>query len=453
MPQTNGPDNSRDLGRLLDNLSPRLLAHARRMLKVEADAQDAVQEALLIAHSRLNQLRDITRFPAWIRAIVSSQCYRQLRRRAMEMPGEDFGRLEPMAPAQFDPACAYERKALHLSIERAIADLSLPLREACRLYFQAELPVSEIAEILQLQTSTVRKRIHAARSGLIKILSNETETPAIVVGYLPISDHILGMVAHRICAGDSSRICMKRFLSWEALAKALQHGTINTAFIMAPLAMQLCNSGTHLKYIMNGHRDGSALTTTTPQLKGKMVGVPGEYATHRVLLAQLVQSRPGDWDGVNTFNTNPSYVINRMRQQAIDAFFCAEPWSTRCVSEGQANVLIRSRDIAPNHLCCVVAARADFCDAHPELIQEYVQLLYQARDRLISTPDFCSKAQAEYTGVSQDLAAAVLQKGTISFEGLAPSKDEMKALMQQAIASGVLSAPCDLQSFVNTAFC
>ena len=296
-------DDSRELTALFGDLRPRLLAHARRMLGGEADAQDAVQDALLTAHSQLNQLKDVTRFQAWIRAIVSSQCYRQLRRKNVVLFGEDLGRLEPLAPRQFDPACAYERKRLLVSVRQAVSQLSAPLQTTCRLYFVDELPVSEIAAILQIRESTVRKRIHGARTSLCKALSNGADGPSLLVGYLPISDHLLGMVAHRLSGGGGPRVNMKRFLSWGALAEALRQGTINAAFIMAPLAMQLCNSGTPLKYIMDGHHDGSGVTSCTRRARtasgdgfhGKRVGVPGQYSTHRVLLSKLARDCPEDW--------------------------------------------------------------------------------------------------------------------------------------------------------------
>jgi len=452
--------DSRELITLLGDLRPHLQAQARRMLNSDADAQDAVQDALLIAHSQLNQLNDLTRFPAWIRAIVSSQCYRQLRRRNVVLFGEDLERLEPLAPRQFDPAGAYERKMLLASVGRAISQLSPPLREACRLYFEAELPVSEIAHVLKIQESAVRKRIHGARTSLCKALANGADGPSLLVGYLPISDHLLGMVAHRLGGNGSLRIKMKRFLSWGALAEALRQGSINTAFIMAPLAMQLCNSGIPLKYIMDGHHDGSGVTSSTWSsgggpgngFHGKRMGVPGQYSTHRVLLSKLARDCPEEWDSIATVDTNPSYAINSLRSRAIDAFFCSEPWCTKCVAEGGADVRIHSNRIAPGHLCCVVAVREDFFLSQPEMVGDYVRLLDSARERLHSGLDFCARTQAEYTGVSPELARKILEDRIVTFDDLHADRGRMNAFMQQAVSSGVLSRPCDLDRFVCTDF-
>jgi len=440
--------NARGMNELISGVMPGLLAHAYRMLGSNDEAQDVVQESLLIAFTRLDQLRDVDRFPAWLKAIVVSQCHRQLRVRGREISLDGLERFEPLAPKLFDPSLRYESSCFRAAACNAILQLSPPLRDVCQLYFESGYSVGEIADALALKRGTVRKRLHSAKPLLSDMLACHVGEPAIKVGYLPISDHLLGMVAHRMSMGRNSRIHMKRFLSWSALANALRQGTINAAFIMAPLAMQLCNSGTPLKYIMDGHHDGSALTTSAEKLQGKLVGVPGQYSTHRVLLGKLAQDQPGDWGNVSTADTNPSYVISSLKRQLIDAFFCAEPWSTKCVSEGGADVQIRSKEIAPGHICCVVAVREDFALAHPELLNDYVRILYQARDKIHTDIDYCAATQAVYTGVSRELAARVLEEGIVTFDDLSPDKGRMEEFMQLAIASGVLSSACNLDEFV-----
>nr|WP_287411502.1 sigma-70 family RNA polymerase sigma factor [Pseudodesulfovibrio sp.] len=447
------PTNVRGMNELITGLMPGILAHANRMLGSDDQAQDVVQESLLIAYSRLDQLREVDRFPAWLRAIVVSQCHRQLRVRGREISLDGLARFQPLAPKSFDPSLSYESKCFRSAASHAISQLSAPLRDVCQLYFESGYSVGEVADALSLKRGTVRKRLHSARPLLSNMLEKHVSEPAIKVGYLPISDHLLGMVAHRLGMGRNSRIHMKRFLSWTALANALRQGTINAAFIMAPLAMQLCNSGTPLKYIMDGHHDGSSLTTSVEKMQGKLVGVPGKYSTHRVLLGKLAQDQPGNWGNVSTADTNPSYVISSLKRQLIDAFFCAEPWSTKCVSEGGADVQIRSKEIAPGHICCVVAVREDFFNAYPELVSDYVRILYQARDKLHTDIDYCAATQAVYTGVSRDLAAKVLEERIVTFDDLSPDRGRIHEFMQLAIASGVLSSSCDLDEFVCDEFC
>ena len=48
----------------------------------------------------------------------------------------------------------------------------------------------------------------------------------------------------------------------------------------------------------------------------------------------------------------------------IDAFIAWEPFDAKAVGNGIGRYLIRSREIWPHHPCCVIAARAQFLEAH-----------------------------------------------------------------------------------------
>lgn len=59
----------------------RLMAIAYRILRDVDRAEDAVQQALVTAWRELPQLRDDTRFDAWLRRILVHACYAEARRR------------------------------------------------------------------------------------------------------------------------------------------------------------------------------------------------------------------------------------------------------------------------------------------------------------------------------------------------------------------------------------
>src|SRR6185436_20571535 len=52
---------------------------ARARLHDTALAEDAAQDAFLVAWERLDQLRDPSAFAGWIRRLVLTQCHRRLR--------------------------------------------------------------------------------------------------------------------------------------------------------------------------------------------------------------------------------------------------------------------------------------------------------------------------------------------------------------------------------------
>lgn len=65
---------------LVDLDGDRCYAIAYRIVRDAERAQDAVQQAFLIAWRDLPRLRDPERFEAWLRRLVVTACYEELRR-------------------------------------------------------------------------------------------------------------------------------------------------------------------------------------------------------------------------------------------------------------------------------------------------------------------------------------------------------------------------------------
>ncbi len=121
-----------------------------------AEAEDAVQDALVIAWQRFEDLRDPAKFDAWLDRIVVNGCRDRLRRRGTV-------RFIPLAveldPADRDPFAAFvERDALLASVERLTADE----RIVVVLRFWADLSLEIIAERLGWPLGTVKSRLHRA---------------------------------------------------------------------------------------------------------------------------------------------------------------------------------------------------------------------------------------------------------------------------------------------------
>jgi RNA polymerase sigma-70 factor (ECF subfamily) len=118
-------------------------------------AEDAVQQTLLRAWAQLPQLRDVERYEVWLRKLLVSACYDELRRHRR---WKDRITVLPVdGPASPDPfVSADDRDAL----DRAFARLAPDRRAAFVLHHDAGLPLTEIAEILGLPVGTVKSRLH-----------------------------------------------------------------------------------------------------------------------------------------------------------------------------------------------------------------------------------------------------------------------------------------------------
>ncbi|MGH2614762.1 MAG: bifunctional nuclease domain-containing protein [Thermomicrobiales bacterium] len=158
------------LGVLLTRHRPLLLAVCRRALGDDALAEDAAQEASLLALLNLDRLRSPERFGSWLAGIGLNVCHRWNRQRsrdAWSWQAVAGGRIvtEPVDPA---PAPADEVEAVELRewVERAVAGLPPGQRAAVVLHYLMGLTQAEAAALLGIEVGTVKTRLHKARANL-----------------------------------------------------------------------------------------------------------------------------------------------------------------------------------------------------------------------------------------------------------------------------------------------
>jgi RNA polymerase sigma-70 factor (ECF subfamily) len=135
----------------------RLHGIAFRILRDRDRADDATQQALVATWSHLRDLRDPDRFDAWTYRLVVNAAYRQARRESTRCDVVRW--LVPDEQAEPDlPDAIAERD----QIEHAFRSLSPEHRAVLALRYYADLPMSEIAEILDIPLGTVGSRLHHA---------------------------------------------------------------------------------------------------------------------------------------------------------------------------------------------------------------------------------------------------------------------------------------------------
>jgi len=133
----------------------RLYAIARRILRDEYAAQDAVQETLVRAWRDLRGLRDRSLFDAWLHRLLVHACADQARRdrrRRVEVTGLD---LDASSPGD-DVATVADRDEL----ERAFLQLPVEHRAALVLVHYVGMSAPEAARTLGIPAGTVYSRLH-----------------------------------------------------------------------------------------------------------------------------------------------------------------------------------------------------------------------------------------------------------------------------------------------------
>ena len=148
-----------------------LFAIAQRILRDVDRAEDALQDALVIAWRDLRALRDPERFDAWLRRLLVNVCLAQATRerrrtahlRVLPIDG-------PAAPD--DIAGVVDRDQL----ERGFRRLPPDQRALLVLYHFVGYSHAEIAETLDIPVGTARSRLHHAHRAMRAAVEADART-------------------------------------------------------------------------------------------------------------------------------------------------------------------------------------------------------------------------------------------------------------------------------------
>lgn len=153
------------------------MAHAvaRRVLRDPYAAEDAVQDALLIAWKKLHRLATPTAFGPWLAGIARNVCRDRLRGRSrVEQPAIHDG-VGPLlaAAASVDPATVVEHRDGAQAVHAAVAALPRGQRDAVTAFYLEGLSQAEVAQALGTTLGAVKTRLHKARAALRARLGDE----------------------------------------------------------------------------------------------------------------------------------------------------------------------------------------------------------------------------------------------------------------------------------------
>lgn len=170
---------TQEMSDVLSRYLPSFYRKAFRQLGNTADAEDAVQDALLSAYKHLDQFKGQAQMSTWLTAIVTNCARMQLRKRPHQAQlslDERFGDeqefcLSDQLPAS-EPSPEDETRAseLHGHLLRFVAQLSPPLRKAFQLRELDGLTTREAAHVLGVADGTVKAQLARARAKLKRLM-------------------------------------------------------------------------------------------------------------------------------------------------------------------------------------------------------------------------------------------------------------------------------------------
>jgi RNA polymerase sigma factor (sigma-70 family) len=159
---------------LLKDVAPYLRAIAGRYLGRGQDAEDAVQDILLIVHGIRHTYEPGRPFKPWLGTIATRRCIDVLRRRSRRIEHEVLtdDELDHVQDASPGPEEAATRVQEALSVRDAVADLPPRQQEAVRLVHLRDMALNEASLESRQSVGALKVACHRALKTLKHVLGN-----------------------------------------------------------------------------------------------------------------------------------------------------------------------------------------------------------------------------------------------------------------------------------------
>lgn len=169
---------------LMRRYNGRLFRVARAILKEDAAAEDALQDAYLEAYLHMGDFRGDAQLSTWLTRIVVNRSLMKLRKE------KRHGNIIPIAPADAlegdmtaevadttaeSPGAAVYRAEVRKLLERRIDELPMTFRAVFMMREIEGMTVQETAECLSIPEATVRSRLFRARALLRESLERDLD--------------------------------------------------------------------------------------------------------------------------------------------------------------------------------------------------------------------------------------------------------------------------------------
>jgi RNA polymerase sigma-70 factor (ECF subfamily) len=204
---------------LMRRHNSRLFRVARAILRDDADAEDALQDAYLDAYRHIGEFRGDAEVSTWLTRIVINQGRMRLRKRkrdgiVVRLGGRPAAERDlERDPAEADvvdertesPTGAVLRGELRRLLERRIDDLPVVFRTVFVMRDVDDMSVQETAECLCIPSATVRTRLFRARTLLREALARDLDAATLdVFGFgRERCDRIVAGVLPRVSRADA----------------------------------------------------------------------------------------------------------------------------------------------------------------------------------------------------------------------------------------------------------
>ena len=238
--------------------------------------------------------------------------------------------------------------------------------------------------------------------GLSRQAFAEEQDPVLRIGYIPIVDAAVLLVAHARGYFEEEGVKAERptlIRGWSPLVEGFASGKFNLVHFLKPIPIWMRYSNDFPVKVMSwAHVNGSAIVVGRhtkaeefADLGGTQIAVPYWYSMHNVVLQMGLrqagltpvikgQGEPLGPKEVNLQIMPPPDMPAALAARKIDGYIVAEPFNAAGELLAGGKVLRFTGDMWKNHPCCVVCMNENQVAAKPVWTQKVMNALVRAQN-------------------------------------------------------------------------
>lgn len=286
------------------------------------------------------------------------------------------------------------------------------------------------------------------------------------VGYFPNLTHTQALVGlsdgtFQKAMGSQIEIQQHTFNAGPAEIEALLAGEIDLGYIgPVPAINGFVKSRGGLR-IVAGAADGGAVLVarkdadiqSVADLSGKKVAVPQLGNTQDISLRNLLASanlKDAAKGGTVTVipAENPD-ILTLIAKGEVDAALVPEPWGSRILKQGSAEIVLDSRDVWRDgkYATAVVIVSKKFLDEHPDVVEKWLSAHVEITDRINSDKETSKKVANNMIktltqkSLPEDVLNSSFERITVTYN---PEKDSVEEFVRISADNGYIKGDPDI---------
>ena len=270
---------------------------------------------------------------------------------------------------------------------------------------------------------------------------------ALRVGFLPITCHLICPVTYSHLESEKSAFRAIKFGSWPEMIESLRGGELDMAFILAPIALALHAQGVHIKIVLLGHRDGTALVvkndpsvSTMRDLSGGMVAIPIRFSMQNLALIRLCSQAGLPLSELDIVELPPPDMPSALAAGSIAAYIVGEPYAARSELAGTGKVLHHMKDAWPGFISSVLVVRDEVMRQRREEVSELLNTFCREAVWIEGHREEAAVLGARMYGLSASLLRYVLTSlpDRVSYAHILPNPEEFDRIGQAMLRAGLV---------------